>query len=174
MAEPVIQDDQIAAMAPSLLTAHGEAAEIDQNVRERFFRIYKPLRDKGLQPYHLSRLASAIYYYRPLLARTLKPTQSKHVLEVGCGMGLKALACADLFASYTGIELNTEQAALATGHFKDLGVVNARIICGNAEAVVRQPEKHGLPKIDLLVLYAVLEHLTIPERRTILQLAQDI
>jgi hypothetical protein len=39
---------------------------------------------------------------------------------------------------------------------------------------LREPERHGIAEIDLLVLYAVLEHLTIPERRSILRLAQEV
>ena len=42
---------------------------IDEDVREKFFQIYKPLRDEQLEPYELARIASAIFHYRPLLSR---------------------------------------------------------------------------------------------------------
>jgi len=174
MSEPVVQDEQILRLAPSLFSAGGPSPEVDNDVHEMFRRLYKPLRDGGLEPYHLSRVASALYYYRPLLARLLNPTHQKHVVEVGCGFGWKALAWADLFASYTGIELYPDHAAEAEGHLRDFGVRNGRVIAGNATAVLADPAAHGVGPIDLLVLYAVLEHLTIGERRAILKLAQQV
>lgn len=171
---PIVQDHQIAALTPSFFTLRTDLPDLDHDVREAFFRIYKPLRDEGLQDYHLSRIASALFYYRPLLRALLKPTETKHVLEIGSGWGLKALSWADLFATYTGIELNSENVERSNAFLKRLGLMNARIISGNAETVLREPESFGIPKIDLLILYAVLEHLTIPERKSILRLAQDV
>jgi SAM-dependent methyltransferase len=174
MSMPIIVDDQIRALAPSLFSYDGSEPAVDQDVRQQFFRVYKPLRDQGLEPYHLARVASALYYFRPLLSNLLHPTRALNVLEIGSGFGWKALTWADLFASYTGIELNSDFAVKSANYFEDFGVDNAKVICGNAEAILGQPEVHGIPRIDVLVLYAVLEHLTVPERRSILRFAQDI
>lgn len=174
MPEPIIQDDQIAALSPSRFSSRGYSPEVDEDVRASFYRTYKPLRDGGMEAYHLSRLASALYYYRPLLSHLLRPAGTKHVLEVGSGYGQKALAWADLFASYTGIELNTEHAAKSNATLREFGAANARVVTGNAEAILDRPEEHGIAQVDLLVLYAVLEHLTIPERKAILRLAQAV
>jgi SAM-dependent methyltransferase len=174
MPEQIIQDDQIAALSPSRFSSRGFSPEVDEDVRASFYRTYKPLRDGGMEAYHLSRLTSALYYYRPLLSRLLRPTSEKHVLEVGSGYGQKALAWADLFASYTGIELNAEHAAKSNATLREFGVTNARAVTGNAEAILGRPEEHGIAQVDLLVLYAVLEHLTIPERKAILRLAHNV
>ena len=174
MPEPIVQDEQIHQLTPSLFTAGGPSGEVDADVREKFFRLYKPLRDGGLEPYHLFRVATAIYYYRPILARMLAPTRSKHVVEIGCGHGWKALAWADQFASYTGIELLADHAAEAENYLKQFGDTNARVIVGNVTDILTDPTGHGIESIDLLVLYAVIEHLTIPERREIIQLARDV
>jgi len=127
-----------------------------------------------MQDYHLSRIATALYYYRPLLADLLKPTHTKCVVEIGSGRGAKALSWASLFQSYVGIELNPADAAQTTDLLREFGATNARVICGNAEAIVEQPEKHGIERIDLLILFAVVEHLTIPERKSVLQLAETV
>jgi hypothetical protein len=169
-----IQDGQIAAFAPSLFTSRECSADMDQDVVEKFFRVYRPLRDGGMESYDLSRVASALYYYRPLLSRALKPTHTKHVVEIGSGWGLKGLCWADLFASYVGIELTPHRAAESNALFKKFGVSNARVISGNAEAILERADQHGIQQIDLLVLYAVLEHLTLRERKAILRLAQDV
>jgi SAM-dependent methyltransferase len=174
VSHPVVQDDQIARLAPSGFSSRGRSEAADEDVREQFFRIYKPLRDGGMHEYHLSRIATALYYYRPLLADLLKPTATKTVLEIGSGQGAKALSWASLFGSYIGIDLNPDDVALGASLLRERGIGNARIICGKADAVLQQPERHGIGRIDLLILYAVLEHLTIPERKLILRLAQDV
>ena len=174
MANQGITDDQIAGLAPSLFTPGEHRPDMDEDVRAQFLRIYKPLRDEDMNDYNLSRIASGLYYYRPLLARVLHPTRTKNALEIGSGTGLKSLCWADLFRSYVGIELSAEAATNSGALLQRFGFTNARIITGNAEAVLRCPEKHGLEQIDLLILYAVVEHLTIPERKAILQLAQEV
>jgi hypothetical protein len=150
------------------------SARIDEDVREKFFEIYKPLRDEQLEAYELRRIASAIFHYRPLLSRLLRPTQDKIVVEIGSGLGWKALCWADLFASYTGIEIDPYRGQQSVAVLQRFGKSNSRVIAGNAEAIFREPRRYGIERIDLLVLYAVLEHLTIPERRSILELASNV
>ena len=101
----MVQDDQIKKLAPSLFSSRNWSAAIDEDVREQFFRLYKPLRDRGMHDYHLARIATALYYYRPLLADLLKPTHTKCVVEIGSGLGAKALSWASLFKTYACIEL---------------------------------------------------------------------
>ncbi|HYT91259.1 MAG TPA: class I SAM-dependent methyltransferase [Gemmataceae bacterium] len=170
----IIQDEQIAALTPSLFTSRRLSPYADWDVRERFFRVYKPLRDSGMSAENLARIASGLFYYRPLLSHLLHPTQSKNVVEVGSGAGLKALCWADMFQSYVGLDLAPDSAAIATRLATECGLTNARFLTGNAEAILAEPDRHGIPRIDLLVLYAVLEHLTIPERKVILRLAQEV
>jgi SAM-dependent methyltransferase len=174
MSHPIIQDEQINHLAPSLFSSRRWPAETDADVREQFFRIYKPLRDKGMQDYHLSRIATALYYYRPMLADILGPTQTKCVVEIGSGRGAKAVSWAGLFKSYVGIELRIEDVAETNEVLRQCGVNNARVVCGNAEAVIDQPQRYDIDRIDLLVLFAVIEHLTIPERKVVLQLAERV
>jgi hypothetical protein len=174
MSHPIIQDDQIKHLAPSFFSSRNWSAAVDEDVREQFFRIYSPLRDKGMEAYHLSRIATALYYYRPLLADILKPSHTKCVVEIGSGRGAKAVSWASLFQSYTGIELDPNNVAQTTDLLREYGFTNARVICGNAEAVIDKPEKYGIERIDLLILFAVVEHLTIPERKSVLQLAEKV
>jgi hypothetical protein len=86
MSGPILQDEQIERLAPSLFFSdhNPHANEDDARVREAFWRVYKPLRERGANAYDLSRLATALYHYRPILSRSLQPTRDKHVLEIGC------------------------------------------------------------------------------------------
>jgi protein-L-isoaspartate O-methyltransferase len=132
------------------------SARIDEDVREKFLEIYKPLRDEQLEAYELGRIASAIFHYRPLLSRLLRPTQDKIVVEIGSGLGWKALCWADLFASYTGIELDSHRGQQSVAVLRRFGKSNSRVITGNAVTIFRDPRPYGIERIDLLVLYAVL------------------
>lgn len=174
MSEP-INDEQLAQLCPTLFCGDGsEQADVDEEIRSHFFRIYKPLRDSGLNSYDLSRIASALFYYRPLLSRLLYPAKDKTAVEIGSGRGLKALCWADLFSSYIGIELNEERAQQSREILSRFAVENARIITDNAERIIASPGKYGIDRIDLLVLYAVLEHMTLAERKSVLQLAHQV
>jgi hypothetical protein len=165
-------------LAPSVFApGHVEAslsARTDEDVRGKFLEIYKPLRDERLDAYELGRVASAIFHYRPLLSRLLRPTQGKIVVEIGSGLGWKALCWSDLFASYTGIELDPGRSQQSVAVLRRFGKSNSRVITGNAETIFREPRRYGIERIDLLVLYAVLEHLTLPERRSIFELAGNV
>lgn len=171
---PAISDAQIAALAPSLFSARSYAPGTDELIRQKFLEIYKPFRDQGMNSFDLARIASALFYYRPMLAELLQPAKNKVVVEIGSGWGLEALAWADLFASYVGIEITPHAAETSQRDFREHGLKNARAIAGNAEAVLQQSKQFGIDQVDVLILYAVLEHLTLPERKSILQLAQEI
>jgi hypothetical protein len=171
---PLISDAQIAALTPSLFSTRSYAPGTDEQIRQKFLEIYKPFRDQGMHPHDLARIASALFYYRPMLAQVLHPAKNKMVGEVGSGWGLKALAWADLFDDYVGIEIDPHLAQTSERYFRERGLKNARAIAGNAETVLKQPKKIGIDQVDVLILYAVLEHLTLPERKSILQLAQEI
>lgn len=127
-----------------------------------------------MNSFDLTRIASALFYYRPMLTEILHPAKSKVAVEIGCGWGLKALAWGDLFASYVCIEIDRHEAETSERYFRQRGLKNARAITGNAETVLLHSEKYGIDQVDVLSLYAVLEHLTLPERKSILQLAQEI
>jgi Methyltransferase domain len=171
---PAISDAQIAALAPSLFSARNYAASTDELIRRKFLETYKPFRDQGMNSFDLARIASALFYYRPMLAEILHPAKNEVAVEIGSGWGLKALAWADLFASYVGIEITPHATDTSQFYFRERGVKNARTVTGNAEAVLQHPEKYGIDQVDVLILYAVLEHLTLPERKSILQLAQEV
>lgn len=171
---PAIGDAQIAALAPSLFSSRHYAPGTDELIRQKFLEIYKPFRDQGMNSFDLARIASALFYYRPLLAEILHPAKNKVAVEIGSGWGLKALAWADLFASYVCIEIDRHEAETSERYFRERRMNNARAVTGNAESVLQHPPKYGIEQVDVLILYAVLEHLTLPERKSILQLAQEV
>lgn len=176
MTGPVLDDATIARLEPSRFCEPGTYPDLDARVRERFARIYRPLRELGAQPFHLYRAATAMFCYWPMFERIGLVSPDACVVEVGCERGMKGLAWGHLVGRYVGIDVSRQYIDSA----RDL---QARIpdappleyIVGNAAQVLRERRRFGLPdRIDVLVLYAVLEHLTQNERRDVLAAAREI
>ncbi len=100
------------------------------------------------------------------------PLQAATVLEYGCGNGAIAAAFAPRVARYVGLDI--DEAAVRQGQElldqqgveATLQVVPVGEIMGEVEAM------RG--KIDLVLCYAVLEHMTVDERLELLELARRV
>lgn len=150
-------------------------AELARGINERFMTFYAGVRDAGAVDYDLDRIASAIFYLRTLLVRKGLTGKDRTAVEIGCGAGAKSLSLCDLFGTYVGIEINHDQVRQAEERNRLYGTPEMRFIAGNAADVLRDKKKHGIPdRIDVLVLYAVLEHLTSDERRIVIGLADEV
>lgn len=102
----------------------------------------------------------AVAFSLPYLTETLGDLRDKTVLEVGCGSGAKSLALAPHTGRYIGIDIDAEAIAQAQA---SATLINSRaeFVTMNADAVagvVAQAQP------DVIVLYAILEHLTPDER----------
>jgi ubiquinone/menaquinone biosynthesis C-methylase UbiE len=131
----------------------------------KFFTLYDTMVQEGGNEYDLDRARTAIFYLRSILERHLLNGADKVCVEIGCGIGTKALAINDLFGQYFGIDTQADQIKIAQTRSKSLNITNTTFIPANAVEALRSPEAYGLPRhIDVLLLYAVLEHLTPDER----------
>jgi SAM-dependent methyltransferase len=152
-----------------------DGQRLTQDVQRKFKTFYKHVELSGAHSYDLDRIATGIFYIRPLLERHSLTGPDKVAVEIGCGTGNKSLSINDLFGQYIGIDLLEDQTRTATERAAFLGENNTRFIYGNAANVLRQRADFGLPaKVDVLVLYAVVEHLTHDERSEILRLADSV
>lgn len=149
--------------------------DFSSSTSELFSQYYAGMRDIGAHPYELDRISSAIYYVRALLKRKGLSGSDKTALEIGSGKGMKSIALADLFGRYIGIDINGSDLLEAERRNAKFGNRPIDFICGNAATVIENSGSHGIPhKIDVLILYAVLEHLTLEEREVIIKLADDV
>ena len=88
------------------------------------------------------------------------PLDGARVLEIGCGTGESTLALAEQGAHVTGIDV--DEAALSVGRERmRLYGLDADLRCGNAANVAAE-----LPgrTFDMVIFFASLEHMTLPER----------
>lgn len=141
----------------------------------KFASFYQFMVAEGASEYDLDRVGTAIFYLRTILARHGITGSNKTAVEIGCGTGNKSFAINDLFGHYVGIDLLDDQIDEAKRRASILNASNTRFICQNASSVLREPERFGLPgKIDFLLLYAVIEHLTPEERKEVLALGEGV
>jgi hypothetical protein len=166
----------LAAMSPSTYQPGG--IDVDDLVRDMLLEDFMVIgRHPEMQnAYDLERAGTGIFYRVPWLVNAfgLSRLSQMSAVEIGCGSGVKGLPWSRLFKSYLGVDLNPDHIERARALRNELSRTTAEFVCENASAVASDPSKFGLDKIDLLILYAVLEHLTVSERREILELASAV
>jgi hypothetical protein len=155
--------------------ARWSGSEHTEGIKERFKRFYAGMREEGANDYDLDRIGSAIFYLRSLIQRKGLAGKGRTAVEIGSGAGAKAISLCGLFDDYIGIELNAQQVSQAEVRNRRYGSDSTRFIAGNAVHVLDNRKANGIPaRIDVLLLYAVLEHLTLEERASIILLANEV
>jgi 2-polyprenyl-3-methyl-5-hydroxy-6-metoxy-1,4-benzoquinol methylase len=168
-----LSDAEIAALQPSRFDPSLPAA-VDDHVRERFARQYRAVAELLPETYSLERIGSAIFHRTPILAGLGRDLSRLNALEVGCSRGLKSLAWAPLFRRYWGVDLDADAIAFAQKAAAASGTANVDFLCANGAEVMTAPQRFGIEEpLDCIILYAVLEHLTLAERETILRAAHE-
>lgn len=110
-----------------------------------------------------ARARQAVAFSLPFLQSTIGDLSDKRVLEVGCGFGAKSLALSPFVKEYLGVDLVESQIHRATEFGRLIGS-KAKFQTLSADSVgplVREWQP------DIVVLYAVIEHLTPDERVTL-------
>lgn len=95
----------------------------------------------------------ATEYHIPLVAQFEK-YQGKHVLEIGCGMGVDGLQFQKAGAHYTGIDLTPAAIELAKEQASLLGNPSAQFHLVNAEEGLPFPDNH----FDHVYSFGVIHH----------------
>jgi len=148
---------------------------LNAGCKYKFLTLYEAMLQEGGNEYDLDRARAAIFYLRSILERHLLTGLDKVCVEIGCGIGTKAFAINDLFGQYFGIDTQEDQIKVAEIRSKSLNITNTTFIPANAVDVLQSPKAYGLPThIDLLLLYAVIEHLTPGERSEIFNIMDQV
>ncbi|MDR5748453.1 methyltransferase domain-containing protein [Caballeronia sp. LZ029] len=146
-----------------------------EGITERFRKFYAGMREDGANDYDLDRIASASFYLRSLIQRKGLAGKELTAVEIGSGAGAKAISLCGLFGTYIGIEINVKQVTQAELRNRRYGSDSIRFIAGNATDVLDNRKAYGIPDhIDVLILYAVLEHLTLDERSSIMRVVNRV
>lgn len=171
-----LPDASIAALRPSVFApGAGGLSDLDSLIEESFRQDLPAVEALMPEPYYLDRLCSAIFYRLPYLKSLGRDLSNMNVLELGCGRGLKAIPWSRVFRRYWGADLDQESVALGRRLVAATGRDNIELLVGNAVDIMRHPERSGISeRIDCVVMYAVLEHLTLDERGFILNAVRDL
>ena len=170
-----IDEPALAAMRPSAFTPGRDTPAADAAVHAALTQDFPRIRALLADAYYLDRLGSAIFYRMPWLLGLGKDLSSLNVVELGCGRGLKAIPWSRLVRSYLGVDLDPDVIGFARNAAKETRRDNLEFHAGNAADAVRDPARFGITgRIDVIVLYAVLEHLTPPERKGVLGLCREV
>jgi len=165
---PIIDHDDLEFLSPSLYLSG--IRDDDAHFREVMERIYAPLAARGEYPYNLWRISTGAFYQASMMRRVLGDTSQMTAVEIGSGNGMKAMSWATAFKHYIGVDLNESTVQRCSRLCKEFGIANAEFHVANAVEFVRSfPEE-----VDLLILYSVIEHLTLDERQEILSLAHKV
>lgn len=151
----------IAALRPSLFDGADENMDrVSQEIFDRSFRYIA----KNYSDYFVNRFVTAAFYYPSIFTKALGNVGELTACEIGSGGGFKAAAWAPLFRRYIAVDIDVELEHQTQRMASSVGIRNVETVTANGAQFVHD----HLDEIDVLILYAVVEHLTIAEREIVL------
>lgn len=103
----------------------------------------------------------------------VKPLAESVVLEYGCGPGSVSRAAAPRASRHIGLDINGEYISIAREMAAAAGQGNSEFHCHPANEIV-EAFRSFAGEVDVVLLYAVLEHMTIDERLAVLTAAREV
>jgi SAM-dependent methyltransferase len=95
------------------------------------------------------------------------------VLEYGCGQGAVSCAVAPRCARHIGYDIDDDAIRLARDHLRRRDIANSELYSAGVDDVSARVLEHA-GEVDVFLLYAVLEHLSVDERLQILRIAREV
>lgn len=119
-----------------------------------------------------ARRRRAAEYLIPWIEQTV-PLAGKTVLEYGCGNAAVSCAFAEHAERVIGLDIDADWIALGQEELRSRDVGNVELeLHPLAEILGAVAARRD--EVDVFLLYAVLEHLTVSERLAVLKLARDV
>jgi 2-polyprenyl-3-methyl-5-hydroxy-6-metoxy-1,4-benzoquinol methylase len=108
----------------------------------------------------------------PWIEQTV-PLAGRTVLEYGCGNAAVSCAFAERAGRLIGVDIDPGWIELGNEEVRKRGLQNVELELHPVESIVEAvAARRG--QVDVFLLYAVLEHLTVAERLQVLRLARDV
>ena len=108
----------------------------------------------------------------PWLSRTV-PLAGARIVEYGCGDGQVSAAFAPHVASVVGLDIDAGAVQRGAERLVAEGIENVRLSAHPVGEIV-DVLRDQAGEVDVVLLYAVVEHLTIAERLAVLETARDV
>ena len=100
--------------------------------------------------------------------------QGKKLVEIGCGTGSSTAAFAHFVEKIDGYDINEDAIAAARARLEIMELDNVELHLVTAENLVATLEENHPEQVDIILLFAVLEHQTIQERHETLLLCWNL
>jgi S-adenosylmethionine-dependent methyltransferase len=110
------------------------------------------------------------YQFIPWINRIV-PFAGSKVIEIGCGSGSATVAMAEQGAKLVALDVHREAITATKLRANAHGITGVSFIEGNAQNLRELVSDH---KFDLIIFFAVLEHMNFEERKNSLRSAWDI
>jgi 2-polyprenyl-3-methyl-5-hydroxy-6-metoxy-1,4-benzoquinol methylase len=101
------------------------------------------------------------------------PLAGKTVLEYGCGNAAVSCAVAERAGRVIGIDIDADAITLGEREVRARGIENIQLELQPLQTILEAVRAHQ-GEVDVFLLYAVLEHLTLQERLDVLRLAREV
>ncbi len=114
----------------------------------------------------------AAEYLVPWIEATV-PLAGLTVLEYGCGNAAVSCAVAERAGRVVGVDIDRHWIEYGEAEVRRRGLANVELEHHPVETILEAVARHK-GHVDVFLLYAVLEHLTVSERLAVLRLARDV
>ena len=108
----------------------------------------------------------------PWIEQTV-PLAGRTVLEYGCGNAAVSCAMAERAGRVVGVDIDSDWIRVGNEHVSRRGLRNVELELHPVESILDAVARHR-GEVDVFLLYAVLEHLTVAERLAVLRLAREV
>jgi len=131
--------------------------EVKNDIKDHVFRRYE----------------GTLTQYIPWVTKVLD-LSDKAIVEIGCGTGSSTAAFAHFAEHIYAYEVSESSASAARARIQAMGINNVSIIQSEPDALLETLKSNHHAGVSVVLLFAVLEHMTVQERLRTLKEAWDL
>lgn len=129
--------------------------------------------NNDIQDHVFRRYQRTLTYYVPWVRKVLD-LSDKEIIEVGCGTGSSTAAFAHFSKHIYAYEVNKTSAIAARERMEIMKIHNVSVIQEQPESLLKTIKSNHSSGVSVILLFAVLEHMTIQERLETLKLCWEL
>jgi len=159
------------------------SAEIEDYIRKTFLKNYlKRLDEQFLETKELNNIINDLVFQRyettldryiPWISKVFD-LSGREIIEIGCGTGCSTAAFAHFVKHIHAYEISEISVLAAQARMKIMGINNVSIIHSNPDNLLETLKLNHYSGVSVVLLFAVLEHMTVQERLKTLKIAWDL
>lgn len=158
---------------------HSHHSELEKVLRETCYKNSSPEYleteefKNDLQDHIFRRYERTCRHYLPWVEKSID-LGDREFVEIGCGTGSSTAAFASIVKQIYAYEISEISVAAARARMEILGITNASIVRASPTRLLATLQENHRAGVAAILLFAVLEHMTISERIETLKTAWDL